>query len=275
MKTFMSLLILLLLSACGGPDFKKVERLGKFRILGVFASAPEVAPNGASNLQLVVSDVDGGGRTILGTTQACIDPGIGLGAEVKCDHDPATINGAYTIDTTTLDMNNNLFTGVNAELEPVTVPSTIFVGRSTREQLNGVGYIVIFNFTVDGENHTVFKRIVATNRVAPQINTNPTGSIVSLNGAPIGTRPEEDDELTITTSTPQTYDYQNVDGSIENRTEEFEVAWFVTDGRLDKPKSEIDDTVKYLGKTATSASLVVALVRDERGGLNIVRSFIP
>lgn len=267
------LLLLVLVCACGGPKFKKVERLGKFRILGIIANNPEVTPGGNAALRLIVSDVNGGGRVINGTTQACIDPGIGLGAEVKCDHDPNTVNGTYTINTTTLDMTNNLFTGINADVENVTVPATILLGRSGREQFNGVGYIVIFNFTVDGKTHSAFKRIVAHNRGV--FNANPAGSAVFLNGAPMGTRPEKNDELTVTTSAPEVYDVRTVDGKTESRSEEYEVAWFVTDGRLDKPKSQIDDTVKYLGKTASAPSLVVTIVRDERGGLDVVRTFIP
>ena len=272
MKTFL-LIMLFILTACGGDEFKKVERLESFRILAIATTTPEVVPGAAVNIQLFVSDVKGGGRVINGTTVACIDPGISLGAKVNCDHDPSRVTGTYTIDTTTADMTSNLFTGLAADVENVTVPAGIWVGRSAREQSNGVGYIVIFTFNVDGKEHSAFKRIVATSRVA--VNNNPTGSAILLNGAAIGTTPDKDDKLKVTTSAPETYDFINVDGSVDTRTEEQQVAWFITEGKFDKPKSDVDETIKYLDDAASDPSLVIAIVRDERGGVDIVREFFP
>ena len=266
-------MILFLMVACGDQNFKKVEKLGEFRILSVFTTTPEVVPGAGVTLQLFVSDVAAGGRIINGTTISCIDPGISFGARANCDHDPSAVTDTYTVDTTTADMTSNLFTGLTADTLSVTVPAGIFLGRSTREQFNGVSYIVIFTFEVDGKEVSVFRRIVATNKVA--LNTNPSGSFILLNGVAINSTPNEDDKLRLTSSAPETYDYKTIDGSIETRSEDFQVAWFVTEGKLDKPKSGVSETVKYLGETATDPSLVVAIVRDERGGVEIVREFFP
>lgn len=265
------LISLFLLSACGGDDFRKVERLEGFRILGVYSPTPEVAPGVGvtANLQLIVSDVNGGGRAINGTTQACIDPGISLGAEVSCDHDPATQNGTYTINTAGLD----LFTGLNADVETVNIPDTILVGRSARDQFNGVGFIVIFRFNVDGKEVTAFKRISVTNRGS--VNQNPSGSALQVNGAAVSTIPLDGDELSVTTSNPETYAFRNVDGSTETRTEQFQVAWYVSTGRFDKPKTDIDDKVEYQGKATGNPSLFFIIVRDERGGINLVSEYFP
>ena len=84
------LLSLFLLMSCSDDKFNRVEELQGFRILGITATAPEVAPGGASTLQLIVSDLNGGGRTISGTTKSCIDPGISLGASVSCRPFPLT-----------------------------------------------------------------------------------------------------------------------------------------------------------------------------------------
>jgi hypothetical protein len=278
MNKLFLLIISLLFYSCG-DDFKKVEVLSEFRILSVVASTnnPEVLPGAVVNLQLFVSDVKGGGRTINGTTVACIDPGIAFGAKVNCDHDPSAVPGTYDIDTANdLDLRaDNLFTGLASDVLNVTVPAGIFAGRSTTEQFNGVSYIVIFNFTVDGKAVSVFKRIVATNRGS--LNTNPTGSAVFLNGVAIASAPApaKDDKLKVTTSSPETYKFINAEGDTETRTEVFQVAWFITQGTFDKPKSDVDETVKYLGDAATIPSLVISIVRDDRGGAEIVREIFP
>ena len=276
MKYLFLILIILFVVSCG-DDFKKVEALTEFRILSVVTTTPEVAPGAAVNLRLFVSDVKGGGRLISGTTVACIDPGISFGAKVKCDHDPSAVSGTYDIDTANdADLGaGKLFTGLATDVTNVTVPAGIFIGRSATEQFNGVSYIVIFNFTVDGRKVSVFKRIIATNRGVLILNTNPTGSAVFLNDVAIVSAPNEGDKLKVTTNAPQTYDFINSEGDTETKTETFQVAWFVTQGKFSKPKSNVDEIVEYQGDTPTVPSLVVSIVRDDRGGVQIVRKSFP
>lgn len=260
------LLVLVLVVSCGGDDFKKIENLGEFRILAAQVDQPEVTPGTTVAVKLFVSDVKAAGRTINGTAIACIDPGIAYGAKVGCDHDPsATTPVAYNIDTTLLAA--NLYTGFSNTIN-VTVPNTIFVGRSTRDQYNGVGYIVIFKFTVDGRDLLTFKRVTATNRGS--LNLNPVGSDILLSGATINAYPRENEELKATSSMPQTFNYQTSEGLIESRTEKMQVAWYLSEGELNSSKSDVNEAVKYLGKGTTAPSLVVAIVRDERGGVDAV-----
>lgn len=266
MKTFCLLFLMTLLS-CGDDRFTKVETLEGFRIIGINATNPEVVPGGNSTLSLYVSDVGGGGRVINGTYEGCIDPGISVGAEVSCSHDPTAVSGAYVVDTTIPDLANNQFTGFSGSLA-VTVPAGIFLSRSSRDQFNGVGYIVIFRFTVDGKSISAFKRIIATNRGS--LNANPAGASVLLNGAVMASIPNKDDRLTVSGLTPETYSYQNIDGSTETRTEDLEVGWFVSAGKFDKPKSDYGETVKFLDD-APSTLLLVAVIRDDRGGMTVVR----
>lgn len=265
----LTILFIFFLLSCSEDRFSRVETLSGFRILGIRADNPEVSPGGSANLQLLVSDVDGGGRVINGNYEACIDPGISIGASVSCDHDPGKVTGASVIDTTQPDLATNLSTGYSGAVT-VTVPAGIFLGRSSRDQFNGVGYIVIFKFTVDGKTISSFKRIIATNRGS--FNTNPSGSAVTLNGAPLGRIPDKDDELNVTTSAPETYDYQNVDGSTETKTEEVQIAWYVSVGEFDKPKSDLGEKVTYL-TDAPASLLLLSVVRDDRGGLDVVRIF--
>lgn len=265
------LISFIFLVACSDNKMKRVETLKGFRILAVRANNPEVVvPGGSANLDLFVSDVDGGGRIINGSYVACIDPGISVGAEVNCNHDPSPATGASIINTTVPDLANNFYTGYTGSVS-VSVPNTILAGRSTREQFNGIGYIVIFSFDVDGKTHTVFKRVVATNRGS--LNTNPAGSTVYLNGVALTSGlPGKNDTLSVSGATPETYSYQNVDGSIETKTEAFEVAWYVSEGKVDKPKSDYGENIKYLSDTPVSL-LLVAIVRDDRGGVEVKRFF--
>ena len=274
MKPFL-ILSLLFLASCGDDKFNRVEELKGFRILGVVASAPEVAPGGSSNLQLIISDLGGGGRTINGTTKSCIDPGISLGASVSCDHDPSTVSGNYTIDTINdADLGAaNLFTGVASDVVNVTVPATIFVGRSTREQFNGVGYITIFEITVDGKTETAFKRVAATNRGS--FNANPSITSILLNGANITSKPNKNDKLQVTTAVPESYNFINVDGAQEFKTEELQVAWYVSYGELNKPKAEAQEEVKYLSSPPGSTMVILTLLRDDRGGFFFQRAVLP
>lgn len=262
------LVLLLICAACGGSDFKKIEKLDGFRILGIQSPQSEVDPGDiVNNIRVLFSDV-GGGRAISGTTVSCIDPGIALGAKVSCDHDSSRVNGIYNLDTAADDETGGFFTGLSTSVASVTVPAQIFQDRSTREQLNGVGYIIIFTFEVDGKTVSAFKRIVATNRVLK--NTNPTG-LLYLNGSAIASIPDKDDELSVVSSSAETYDYENVDGTVENRTEEIQVAWYISEGELNKPKTFANEETKFLEDRPSAPFTLFAVIRDERGGFSYLR----
>jgi len=269
------LILLFLVVSCSDSSFRKVEELDGFRILGVIASAPEVAPGGSSNLQLIVSDPSGGGRTIVGTTESCLDPGIALGASVSCDHDPATVNGSYTINTISdADLGAaDLYTGVATQTLAVTVPSTIFIGRSARDQSNGVGYITIFRFNVDGKEVSSFKRISASNRGT--LNINPSITSILLEGTPINAKPQKDNKLKVTTSAPETYNFINVDGSLETKSEEMAVAWYVSSGEFNRPKTEVNEDVKYLSDPPAASMVLLTILRDDRGGMFLEKVVLP
>ena len=133
----------------------------------------------------------------------------------------------------------------------------------------------IFNFTVDGREVSAFKRIIATNLEILKLNNNPSGSTISQNGIAPGPVLNKDDELQVTTDAPEVYDFINSEGATETKTETFQVAWFVTQGKFSKPKSNVDEIVEYQGDTPTVPSLVVSIVRDDRGGVEIVTESFP
>lgn len=262
---------ILISTGCGMNDFRRVEELKTFRILGAVATDPEVAAGGSTTVRLYVSDINGGGRTITGSTEICIDPGVAFGAPVQCDHDPTKVTGSYSIDTAgDADLgSSNQYTGLATQAVTVNVPAQIFTGRNARDRNNGVSMLVIFRFDVDGRSLTAFRRVTATERT--QKNTNPTIQEVRLNGGAINGKPAKDGALTIATSGPETYPVVNIDGSTEDRRENLEAAWYVSKGRLDRPKADVSETVTYKDEPPSEAMVIVVIVRDERGGTAIER----
>ncbi len=264
---YLALLILCL--ACGDTKFRKVEELQTFRILGIKADTPEVSPGASVNLQVLVSDVEGSGN-LSGTYITCIDPGISQGARVSCDHDSTATETSLTIDMTALQPNATGRTGLSSETFSVSIPasSIIYARRSERDRSNGVAFVAIF--TINGV--TAFKRILVSSRSVSDAdnapNTNPTGSTLSLNGAAAGI-PSDGDVLSVSTSAAQVYRQTRVDGVVETRTERFEVAWYTSSGEFDRPKAGIDEETEFKGDD--EPSLIMAIIRDERGGFDFAK----
>jgi hypothetical protein len=266
-------ILFLLCISCGGDDFRKVEKLDGLRVLGIVADKPEVAPSDSVDVQVLISDVNGIEGTIDGTYELCIDPGISRGASVSCSHDPNKIVGSFDIAIATLLPNDQFRTGLSTETLTITVPgeASIFYGRSDGEKFNGVGYIVVFTFTTNNQTHKAFKRIIVTNRGS--YNNNPTGSSLLVNGSLVSQSPVDGDELSVTSSAPESYSVINIDGIQENRLEKYEISWYTNAGTFNKPKAFINEIVNYEGDE--SSTLTMALIRDERGGLHFVKASYP
>ena len=261
MKYFFLLLFCL---SCGDDGFRKVEKLEGFRILAVEVDNPEVGPGVTVNVKAFVTDVNGTQEPTVSTYHTCVDPGIGRGADVECDSTPVD----YLITLSTLPNRTDFGPSI-----PITIPLTILDGRSVFEKFNGVSYLVIFRFVVNGVEHRSVKRIQVTDRslIDPDpglVNVNPTPGGILVNGSPFSP-PQDGDELLVNASGAQSYKVMNIDGRIETRQENFEIAWYTSSGEFDKPKASVSEGVKYKGDTPSS--LTVAVIRDERGGVAIIK----
>ncbi|MFY7994315.1 MAG: hypothetical protein ACOVP4_13540 [Bacteriovoracaceae bacterium] len=271
-KLILFLFSLLFLSSCGDDTFKKIDLLTEFRVLAIVADDSELAPGASTNVYPLIADISGGNRTIQGEVITCIDPGVSRGAPVSCDHDPSATAINYDIDTSTLAQGAQN-TGL-AQAQNITVPAAIFTGRSDREKFNGVSYLVLFTFDVDGKKVKAFRRINATNRA--QRNANPATPTINLDGTPILNRvPAKGSTLSATSSAPESYQFITIDGVTESRTENLEVAWYLSEGEINKPKSEANEAVEYKGDAPTKPLLLMAIVRDERGGLSFRIEELP
>jgi hypothetical protein len=264
--------LILLCIACGDDQLPKVDKLESFRILGAVATQPEVNPPASTTVSLVVSDVNGS-TNVTGTFETCIDPGISRGAPVTCEFDPARVPPqAHTIDFASLSSR----TGVNPNSVTVNVPATILTGRSARESNNGVAYIVIFRFIVNGKENIAFKRIIATTRTP--VNSNPNIADFLINGvttpAVTTTPPDKSDFLLTSSTPPEQYDIINVDGTPETKSETYEVAWYSNIGEFDRPKARLEEASEL--KLKSSGPIVfLGILRDERGGFDVVKVEAP
>jgi hypothetical protein len=276
MKSVLVLLVIFCVS-CGDNNFPRVEVIKNFRVLGIVTANPEVGGAGAVTVFPYVTDPNGGGRTVSGTYEVCLDPGISFGATPSCVGVPGAVTTAYSINfSLDSDFAANGYTGLAATGATVNVPASIFDGRSGREQFNGIAMIVVFRFTVDGREVSAFRRIVATNRGAQ--NVNPAAPTALLNGAGFGvTKPAKGDELSVAPlNDEEDYQVQTVDGTIETRSESYEVSLYVSQGELDKSKVSIDESAEFKKSASSTRSFTtVVMVRDERGGLSVSRAFIP
>jgi hypothetical protein len=260
------LFLILLCLSCGDDGFRKVDKLEGFRILGLVANNSEVAPGGSATVNVLIADVNGTDNSINGAYVTCVDPGISRGAEATCEN---PIDGPTSFSINVSALTGRVGLGPNL---PVSVPATILDGKSNQEKFNGVAVIVIVNFTINGVNHSAYKRIVATDGTRTR-NTVPTGSAILLNNQVIASAPNDGDSLSATTAPAETYEIMNVDGSKETLTEKYEIAWYTNSGKFDLPKAKIDEVVEYQGDTAST--LTIAVIRDERGGLDFVKAYFP
>jgi hypothetical protein len=271
------LLLPLLFVSCADDNFRRVEVLNDFRVLGIVTTDPEVSAAGDVDVYPYVSDPNGGGRRVDGTYEFCRDPGIAFGATPSCVGVAGAVTLNYSINfSSESDFATRGYTGQAATPATVTVPASIFTGSASRAQFNGIAMIVVFRFNVDGREVTAFRRIVATNRGAT--NDNPAPPALNLNGNPFGaTKPVKGDVLTVSPlNDEETYQVQTVDGTIESRAESYEVALYVSQGELDRSKISINESSEFKESSNSSRSFTaVVMIRDERGGLSFTREFIP
>jgi hypothetical protein len=138
---------------------------------------------------------------------------------------------------------------------------------------NGVPYLIIFTFNIEGIIHTSFRRIFITNRSSPNLNNNPSITSLNLNGGIIN-KPNLGDLLSLSFTGIETYELMNVDGVLENRTEKLVTAWFISDGELDNSKTNAEDSIVYKSNPPMAKLLIISVLRDDRGGVDVLESFL-
>src|SRR5205085_549270 len=106
------------------------------------ADQSEVNPGTSVTLQPVVSDLNGGGRTLSVLVQTCIDPGISFGAPTHCGTIDSSTTSSFASGTLSA---NGTFTGLAPTIS-VSVPAAPlnFVLAAANLKFNGVAYLVFY-----------------------------------------------------------------------------------------------------------------------------------
>jgi len=260
---------------CGNEDnMPKYQALGGLRLLTIVVSAPEANPGDTVTFTPVLSDLNGQGRTINYAIQACVDPGVGIGAEPTCTTpDPASIQtGTVAIPAGA----SQTYTGPVTPFS-LTMPDadTLFAGRSAADQYNGVIYLVQYNISVpNGPAINSFMRVFVSTTEKPEKNQNPTITSVDLNDSPLPDTipmPASASNFRVISpaSSSETYQVMQYDGSFLTRAEELLNTWFVSDGEFDYSRtigsaenlwSPPESIPPYRGM------VILVVTRDGRGG---------
>jgi hypothetical protein len=263
-----------LLMSCNQPDFPKYAVLGTLRILTVVASTPEANPGDTVTFTPVLSDVDGQGRTINYSVQACIDPGVGVGVTPQCPS--PDVSSIQTGTLTIAPGASQTYTGPVSTFT-LTMPAAeaIFANRSAADQYNGVAYLVFYSIsTTDGSRVDSFLRVNITSSAKTQKNQNPIITSVDLSDSPttsIISMPTTtlDFRVTSPASSAETYQTMRNDGSFVTHTEDLITTWFISDGEFDFTRT-IGNSENAWGppqpKPANRGIVMLVVTRDERGG---------
>jgi hypothetical protein len=251
-----------LLSGCGNDDFRKVERLEGFRVLAIAATNPELPLSGGTVDLTLHLFHENFGSSITGAWQVCLDPGVTRGALPSCEGTSNPISITNSALYATHGISN------------VPVPNVNEQAHSARDKFNGIAYLVIFNLQVDGQQVSFFKRLIRTERTPP--NTNPGIGGLTVNGStPSGPLVAGDAVDVSLVSGAETYQFIQFDGSLVQRQERLSIAWYTTVGEFNRPKASPGERVVYQGDTGPGPELLIAVVRDERGGVAVSAVTLP
>lgn len=270
------LLLLFLVISCSKDNFKQVYDLKGLRVIAVTAgklgdtTKAEFSTGDTVVVTPYVSDVQNT-RVVTATIETCSDPGVNYGAVPSCENvfDRNATYGSVNLDTSVTTGATGAMPSTN-----ITIPTTIFAGRTSVEQFNGVDYLVTLTISAGGDEIKTFKRLRVTSKSTK--NNNPTLGNILFNGNNFTTYPNEGDFRLSTTSGEETFQIQSSNGSISSVTEEMNVAWYVSDGEINFPVTTKNGTTKFKPKEPKSNSLVVvAVLRDNRGGMAVQIKKVP
>jgi hypothetical protein len=265
-----------MMASCTRDDLPKYQALGDLRILTILVDRPEVNSGETVSFTPVLSDLNGNGRSIDYVVQACIDPGIGNGADPVCTNsDPLsiqTLTGTVTIPAGA----GNTYTDMVSSFT-LTIPdaNTMFAGRSDADKYNGVIYLVQYNISVpNGPAINSFLRVFVSDATTKtQKNQNPSITSVDLNDSPIPDTIEMTPSSNFRVISPlissETYTVMQNDGSFLTRTEEMLNTWFVSDGAFDFNRTTGSTENLWTppaSKPSNRGMVILVVTRDGRGG---------
>ncbi len=284
---------------CSDSHLPKYWQLGDLRILALIADVPEIqSPEnqsiaGVVNLTPIVSDLNGGGRSLSLKVEACVDPGVAYGADPDCGINGTTVHSS-TITPVPTTANSGLFgspdyTGALNSIA-ITVPVGVLAGQPAPAQYNGVAYLAVVTVSSqDGSGNgsattKAFKRILISNKAV--INKNPDIKQMLVNGVAPNLAPNLSPgaEVGLPFDTPaqlslnwegaakESYQRMKKDLSFEDNQEVLTTTWFVSDGSLQWSRTEEGGSTQWTTPKANPPGrhlVLVAILRDNRGGASV------
>ncbi|MFZ3229312.1 MAG: hypothetical protein WA160_03830 [Pseudobdellovibrio sp.] len=270
------ILSLFLIVSCSKNDLPDFNKLETIRIIAFQVSAPEVNPGATVSVTPLISDITA--TSLNYTAQTCLDAGISVGAEPTCENNP-TKQVIVAQTALTLPGSAENWTGL-ANSFSVTVPSTaiIFAGKTAVEQYNGVSFIIEYFLTNNlGSTTKSIKRIIVSDPAKVIKNSNPNLSQIYADGL-IMTTLTLNSKISLSTdlsaASAETYTTFLSDGTSVAKVESLAVTWFITDGKTKYYRSEGLGSNEYTTANEAPAgrsAYVIAVARDDRGGISIVK----
>jgi hypothetical protein len=271
MKSILIVFAALLSLSCNNSDFPRYTTLDRLRVVALIPSQAESAPGDTVTVTPYVSDIAGGGRALTYTAVRCLDPGINYGATPTCDGSASRV--AIANAATVTGLASPSYSG-NVNTFSVSIPSLaeVFAGRTAQSLYNGVPYLVTYTLTAAGEEPLIaFTRIIVSNKTPK--NTHPASINVFANGVTFTTLPGAEFNLSadFPSTSSETYNIQNSDGSFRSSTEALQTTWFTTDGKLKRDRTIGLEAVTYGPPSSftTGRMKIIAVTRDGRGGITL------
>lgn len=283
-------LLFLIQCSCSKNNFPKYSSLDRLRILAITTPTPELQnpTAGITNVTIspYVSDITGTGDITL-EIQSCFDPGVNLGAIPNCE------NGylASSIQTVTMSSATTSVEGIFGSPErtgspqsgaitvPLQIPPQALESFPPYLQYNGVSFIITVKVIANTGTINSFRRILISNKTP---NNNPTIDDLYLNNNSFTQRPAAGTyQLNLSSSSnPENYQFLTGDGLYKSLTENYEVTWFVSEGLMEISRGSMSDALEWilpaLNPSLTHKSVLVAVLRDSRGGTTIkIKSLNP
>lgn len=274
MKKLLAILGILACTSCNKNNFPLYVQLGGLRVLTLKALSNQSEVNPGTSgivLQPVISDLNGGGRTLSVSVQTCADTNLS-GAPNGCANPDSTSTSSFSSTTLSSD---GTYTGL-APTITVNVPAAPanYAAATSSEQYNGVPYLVFYTISApDGSSVTALKRIIVSSPGKTPKNQNPAISGVTGNGTSLAasnTFGTSVYTLNISFSVgPETYQTMNPDGSTTTQTESLSTTWFYTDGSTEFDRTYDTDANQWTPPSSHPggrAAVLVTVTRDNRDG---------
>ena len=276
---------------CGANNFPSYSKLDRLRLLAIEVDRPELNYDETVDSYTVqvlplVSDIGGSGN-LIADVQACLDPGVSLGASPSCTGSPSASPVVSITISPAVGQSADIFGDLNRTGQPssgavaltLPFPRVLWPRFSEAQKFNGVPAIIVVQLRQENGAAIVsgFRRILVSNKTSP--NANPVLSDLKSNGTSLLTKPGFQSQLSFDVGNPpENYEYQKSDGSKSSFTESLEVTWFVSDGSVDVSRSRTNESVEWeLPQESPPGGRKVVLVgvlRDGRGGVSwLIRNF--